>query len=254
MIEELLPASTAVAEAFHDPVDPPPLFPEEERLVANSVDRRRREFGTVRACARSALARLGVPPAPILPGTRGAPRWPTSIVGSMTHCTGYRAAAVARSGDVVTIGLDAEPNEPLQSEGVLDLVTVAEERAWLREVGAGRPDVSWDRLVFSAKESVYKAWYPLTGRWLDFEEAVITVDPTAGTFTARLLVPGPVVNGGRLPGFSGRWLVRDGLILTAIAVTRVAVGPRVDAPAEDSRPGDSSFAIQHPYDGGLHGG
>jgi 4'-phosphopantetheinyl transferase EntD len=220
VIEELLPAQVEAAEAFHDPAEPPPLFPEEEQLVAGTVARRRQEFGTVRACARTALARLGIPAAPILPGERGAPRWPASVVGSMTHCAGYRAAAVARSADVVTIGLDAEPDEPLKNDGVLDLVTVAEERAWLAGAAARRPDVHWDRLVFSAKESVYKAWFPLTGRWLDFEEAVITVDPGAGTFAARLLVPGPEVAGIRLPGFSGRWLIRDGLILTAIVVTR----------------------------------
>jgi 4'-phosphopantetheinyl transferase EntD len=215
-----MPAPVEAVEAFHDPVDPPPLFPEEERLVAGAVARRRQEFGTVRACARTALARLGVPAGPILPGERGAPRWPGSVVGSMTHCAGYRAAAVARAADVVTIGLDAEPNEPLRNDGVLGLVTVAEERAWLPGTTARWPGVSWDRLVFSAKESVYKAWFPLTGLWLDFDEAVITVDPAAGTFAARLLVPGPEVAGGRLPGFTGRWLVRDGLILTAIVVPR----------------------------------
>jgi 4'-phosphopantetheinyl transferase EntD len=78
--------------------------------------------------------------------------------------------------------------------------------------------VSWDRLLFSAKESVYKAWFPLAGRWLGFEEAVITIDPAAGVFTARLLVPGPVTGGRPLTGFSGRWTAGHGLVLTAIAV------------------------------------
>lgn len=228
MIEELLPAPIAVAETFHDPVDAQ-LYPEEAQLVSEAVSGRRREFATVRACAREALGKLGLPPTPILPGTRGAPQWPASVVGSMTHCSGYRAAAVAHARDMVTVGLDAEPNESLKDDGVRNLVTVAEERAWLPEVAARRPGVSWDRLVFSAKESVYKAWYPLTGLWLDFDEAVITVDPAAGTFEARLLVPGPVVAGTRLPGFSGRWLVRNGLIITAISVTHEAVAAQTSS-------------------------
>ncbi|MEU7024038.1 4'-phosphopantetheinyl transferase superfamily protein [Streptomyces sp. NPDC046203] len=243
MIEELLPAPIAVAEAFHDPVDVQ-LYPEEAELIAKAVSKRRREFATVRACARKALGQLGLPPAPILPGTRGAPQWPASIVGSMTHCGGYRAAAVAHARDMVTVGLDSEPNEPLKDDGVLNLVTVAEERAWLPEAAARRPGVNWDRLVFSAKESVYKAWYPLTGLWLDFDEAVITVDPVGGTFEARLLVPGPVVAGTRLPGFSGRWLARDGLILTAISVTHEAVAARTPpvgaGGARAHGPGDGS--------------
>jgi 4'-phosphopantetheinyl transferase EntD len=79
--------------------------------------------------------------------------------------------------------------------------------------------VHWDRLLFSAKESVYKAWFPLTRRWLNFTEAAVTPHPD-GTFTARLLVPGPVVDGHPVDGFDGRWLTRDGLVLTAIVLPR----------------------------------
>jgi 4'-phosphopantetheinyl transferase EntD len=75
-------------------------------------------------------------------------------------------------------------------------------------------------MLFSAKESVYKAWFPLARRWLGFEDARIDIDPVAGTFRATLLVEGPVVNGAPLRGFEGRWLVGNGLILAAIAITR----------------------------------
>ena len=77
---------------------------------------------------------------------------------------------------------------------------------------------SWERLLFSAKESVYKAWFPLTGKWLDFEEAELDIDPFGGTFDARLLVPGPEVHGSVVRGFTGRWMVEKDLILTAIVV------------------------------------
>jgi 4'-phosphopantetheinyl transferase EntD len=212
----MLPPAVAAVEAFTDPPGTV-LFPAEEAAVARAVDKRRREFTTVRACARDALARLGVPAAPILPGPRGAPQWPAGIVGSMTHCAGYRAAAVARASDLVTLGLDAEPHDVLP-EGVLEHVSLPAERERLALLAAQRPEVCWDRLLFSAKESVYKAWFPLTQRWLGFEEADLTIDPVAGTFDARLLVPGPVVAGSPLPGFSGRWLVGRGLVVTAIAV------------------------------------
>ncbi|GAA2157659.1 4'-phosphopantetheinyl transferase superfamily protein [Kitasatospora kazusensis] len=189
-------------------------------MVAQAVEGRRREFGTVRHCARAALGELGFAPAPLLPGERGAPRWPDGVVGSMTHCRGYRAAAVARDADVVTIGLDAEPDEPLPSEGVAELIVLPEERVMLRRLAAQQPGICWDRLLFSAKESVYKAWFPLTGCWLDFTEATIRIDPVARSFTARLLVPGPLVAGSRMAGFDGSWLARDGLLVTAVAVHR----------------------------------
>jgi 4'-phosphopantetheinyl transferase EntD len=219
VIGDMLPPGVATQEAFGDLPDTV-LFPEEEEVIAKAVDKRRREFTTARACARAALAKLGIPAVPIVPGPRGAPQWPAGVVGSITHCDGYRACAVARDSDIVTIGLDAEPHDRLPG-GVLDAVSLPPERARLAELAAAVPGVCWDRMLFCVKESVYKAWFPLTGSWLGFEEACVDFDPVAKSFTAGLLVPGPVVSGRRLTGFTGRWLVREGLIVTAIVIPRV---------------------------------
>ena len=216
MIEKILPAEVSSADAFADPLGAT-LFPEEAALVARAVDKRRREFTKGRSCARTALSALGLPPAPILTGERGAPQWPPGVVGSITHCAGYGAAAVARSNDMLTIGVDAEPNDVLP-EGVLDTIAIPCEHARLRELAHAEPSICWDRLLFSAKESVYKAWFPLTRRWLGFEDADISINAN-GTFAARLLVLAPGIGDSRLTGFAGRWLVDDGVIATAIAVS-----------------------------------
>ncbi len=216
LVSLLAAVPVTVVETHHDPADAV-LFPEEEAVVANAVAKRRDEFTTVRHCARAALGRIGVPPAPILPGQRGAPRWPAGVVGSMTHCDGYRAAVVARAGEVTSLGIDAEPAAPLRDPDVLKMIADETERAALAALGARYPDTPWDRLLFSAKESVYKTWFPLTGRWLGFEEARVELDPD-GTFSARLLVEGPVVEGVELKVFSGQWIVRAGVAATAIVL------------------------------------
>ncbi|MGH4035052.1 4'-phosphopantetheinyl transferase family protein [Actinomycetota bacterium Odt1-20B] len=200
------------------------LFPGEAEVIAKSVAKRRGEFITVRHCARTALARIGVAPAAILPGERGAPGWPEGVAGSMTHCTGYRAAVVAPTSDVASVGIDAEPAEPISDPDVLRLVADDEERAALAALAAAHPEVPWDRLLFSAKESVYKTWFPLTRQWLDFDEAHLTFG-LDGTFTARLLVPGPVVAGREITSFAGRWLVRDGIAVTAIVLPAAPTTP-----------------------------
>ncbi|QLQ34992.1 4'-phosphopantetheinyl transferase family protein [Micromonospora robiginosa] len=216
MIEALLPAAAVVVEAFADRPGESP-YPGEEDLVARAAPGRRREFVTARRCAREALARLGYAPAPIRPGPRREPLWPAGVVGSITHCDGYRAAAVAPATALASLGVDAEPHEPLPEE-VLGVVTTAGEPRRLAALRGDHAGVHWDRLLFSAKESVYKAWYPLTGRWLGFEEAEVTLDP-AGRFTARLLVDGARIDGRPpLRAFHGRWLVADGLVATAVAV------------------------------------
>jgi 4'-phosphopantetheinyl transferase EntD len=99
---------------------------------------------------------------------------------------------------------------------VLNQGSLPAERARLGELAAAAPGVCWDRVLFSAKESVYKAWFPLARRWLDFTEADVTIDPAGGTFRARLLVDGPVAGGRPVTGFTGRWLAADGLVLTTV--------------------------------------
>ncbi|GAA3166311.1 4'-phosphopantetheinyl transferase superfamily protein [Planomonospora alba] len=228
MIEIILPSFVVSADAFDDPADGT-LFPEEEAVIGRAVEKRRREFTTARVCARKAMKMLGRPPAPVLPGVRGEPQWPDGVVGSMTHCAGYRGAVLGEHTRATSIGIDAEPDEPLPY-GVLDAIALPEERDDVRSLLSAHPGVRWDRLLFSAKESVYKAWFPLTNQWLSFENARITMDPLRGTFSARLLVDGPQVHGRPLTGFSGRWLASQGLLLTAI-VLPTPVFSTVPAPA-----------------------
>ncbi|MGW1889200.1 4'-phosphopantetheinyl transferase family protein [Streptomyces sp. NPDC002004] len=220
---DLFPPSVVYVEMFDDPPGQH-LFPEEEAMVANAVSKRRDEFTTARACARRALARLGHPPAPILRGPHGAPLWPDGVVGSLTHCQGYRAAAVTHRSELASLGLDAEPNEPLPDPGILRLIALPQERRHLAELAAHRGDVHWERLLFSAKESVYKTWYPLTGAWLDFEQAELTIDPEGGTVHARLLTDGPVVDGVRHQDLYGTWRLRRGILLTGLTIPARAQG------------------------------
>jgi 4'-phosphopantetheinyl transferase EntD len=222
VIESILPPEVAAVDTFAD-LAGAALFPEEEDVIARAVAKRRSEFATARACAREALARLGFPPSPIPRGPGGAPRWPPGAVGSITHCAGYRACAAALARDMASVGIDAEPDGPLP-EGVLGAVTDHAERSHVTALLAERPGTRWDRLLFSAKESVYKTWFPLTGRWLGFGQAAITIDPEAGTFTAVLRVPGPVVSGHPVTCLPGRWQVRDGIIVTAIALSARPAG------------------------------
>ncbi|MEU4176697.1 4'-phosphopantetheinyl transferase superfamily protein [Streptomyces sp. NPDC026589] len=230
MIERLLPADVSCAATRAETVPEGTLFPEEEALVAKSVAKRRNDFATARACARRAMAGLGLPPVAVLHGHRGRPLWPEGIVGSLTHCEGYRAAALARAKGVLSLGIDAEPHAPLPA-GVRELVTLPAER---RRIGlpapAGESEIHWDRVLFSAKESVFKTWYPVTGIELDFIQADLTFQQTGGragkgdtphgdtaaegTFAARLLLTDPA-----LPTtLRGQWRIEDGIVATAVLV------------------------------------
>lgn len=219
----LLPRRVAVAAARAD-IDDALLFAEEEAAVGRAVDTRRREFATGRACARTALAQLGIEPVAIPSGPQGAPHWPPGVVGSITHCRGYRACAVAHEADVAAIGIDAEPNQPLPRR-VLETIATFRERQQLQDLATTHPQVRWDRLLFSAKESVYKAWFSITGRRANFEDIVLAIEPDAHVFSANL--QNHAQSRWRKKGlqsFAGRWTISDGVILTAISIaSRTAV-------------------------------
>jgi 4'-phosphopantetheinyl transferase EntD len=157
-------------------------------------------------------------------GSDRAPHWPTGTVGAITHTKGYAAAAVGPGIAYASIGIDAEPNLPLPAV-VAGKVLQPAERRWLARTG-DRDGVCWDRLLFCAKESVYKAWAPLTGSaWLGFLDATVTVLPDEGRFRAVLHVPPPLVDGVPRAGFTGRFLVLPDLLLTAITLSRTGDDP-----------------------------
>ena len=213
MIERLVPSAVATAETREDILEIE-LFDAERRAMGRAVEKRRREFITGRACARRALAELGVAPVAIASGARGQPLWPADVVGSITHCPGYRACAVARTSAVTSLGIDAEVNQPLPA-GVFEQVAFGPERE-LATAGGGA--VCLDRLLFSAKEAIYKAWFPVAGRWLGFEDVELGINVPAETFEARLLVDGPVIDGGPLTELSGRWRLESGILGTAVFI------------------------------------
>ena len=201
----LVPSYVATSETYSDHPDVA-LFAIEEAAIARAVAKRRAEFRAVRHCARQAMAALGHDPAPVVPGDRGAPQWPADLVGAMTHCPGYRAAAVALARDVRAIGIDAEPNVPLGPDGLAAMASPDELASF--------PDAAtcWDRVLFSAKEATYKAWFPLTGRRLGYRDASIRFHAD-GTFTAHLMVAAPPI-----ATFAGRWSVVADLVRTAVTV------------------------------------
>jgi 4'-phosphopantetheinyl transferase EntD len=111
-----------------------------------------------------------------------------------------------------SLGIDGASRQTLP-DGVRRRVATPGERAWL----AGRdPAARWDVALFAMKEAVYKAWSPLTGRWLGFHELELGIDPAAGTFAARLRLDDPPAS--LATGFEGRFTIGDDAVLAAVAL------------------------------------
>ena len=180
---------------------------EMDLLSSNTVSKRREEFAAGRTCARTALAKLGIAPISILQGSQGEPLWPEHTIGSITHCTGYCAAAVMSQHPYRGLGIDAESNEALPVD-VLRLIGKPEELQWISNMTD--EDICWDRLLFSIKESVYKVWYPQEHCWLDFHQACVEIDRETETFRVNLDCPGLFCP----QTIEGRFVVTRSLILS----------------------------------------
>ena len=194
------------------------LFAEERAHIAGAVARRRAEWGTVRVCARRALAELGVPARPLLPNADRSPRWPPLVRGSLSHGAGLCLAAVTRDPLVASVGIDVEGGAPLD-DGLEEIVCTAAERAWL----AGQNRYARGHLgkvFFSAKEAFYKCQYGITGAVLDFPDVELRLDTDRSTFTVI-----GVASERSLPRslgrIAGRYACADGRILsTAVILDR----------------------------------
>ncbi len=156
-LEGLFPPSVVWIEADEGSWTTP-LLPEEEAYARRYGEERRREFRAGRTCAREALRRLGFAEYPLLPGPRRAPLWPPGVVGTITHCRGFCAAAVARREKIVGLGLDAERAHSV-GPALARLVCTRRERWWIEQTPAPS-EGDWLTLCFTVKEAVYKSVAP----------------------------------------------------------------------------------------------
>lgn len=217
-VRDIVPSGVRVADSAAL-VGVDTLHALEGPYVAKAVDRRRREFATGRHCARRAMAELepgmNLHRAPILVGAHRQPTWPGGIVGSITHCRGYCAAAVARIDQFVAIGIDAEVNAPLPDE-VVNATCLAVELESLPSIGG----VHWPSVLFSAREALYKAWYPIVGTWLDYHAVEVLLDASCGVFGVRFLDSVPRCEQVRFRGLRGAFTWNDTHVWTAVWLSR----------------------------------
>ena len=158
------------------------LFPVEEEYIGRAIAKRKLEFQLGRKCARKALQFFNVDPCPIPAGTNREPIWPRGYVGSITHCEGFYAAAVAKDTTYHSLGIDAELNRIIPFE-IRDQILTNTEKSWY---SSDCYNDKTDVLIFSAKESIFKCLYPLLNHYIDFLEIDLVIDRHNQKFHADL--------------------------------------------------------------------
>ena len=155
------------------------LHPAEENYFSQlSSVSRKEHYRSGRICAGEVLSKLGTIGQPVLrdPQTR-EPLWPEGISGAITHSGNWAAAAAGKTSDVLGIGIDLEDLERQVDSRISRHVCIPEEQKWLQECEEECLEQNL-KIIFSAKESIFKAFFPYTRTYLHFHDARILMEQT----------------------------------------------------------------------------
>ncbi|WP_161860670.1 4'-phosphopantetheinyl transferase family protein [Algicella marina] len=194
------------------------LMAEEVKAIVRATPRRRREFVAGRVAARHAMSALGYGHNSVPSGSDRAPVWPPGLVGSISHTGSVCMSVVARSSTASAIGIDVETDEPL-SQDLWDTVLTSSDQSMLRSFPrADRGRIA--KIIFSAKECVYKCQYPISKKLFGFDMLNITLDMEGYRFWATL--NDDVAPFSRGTSFAGNFALTDNVVITGMTLAPLA--------------------------------
>jgi len=159
------------------------LSSEESSLLGpRAVKKRRDEFYLGRAACNAALKSIGIEnPGPVLKGPSSEPLWPKNIIGALSHCPGIAVCAVCHDNMLRGLGIDIEELPGEMPQDVIRLVCTGKEMEWVGN------ETYKMKMIFSAKEAAFKAFFPSVGVYMDFKDAELHWNEQKTAFDARLL-------------------------------------------------------------------
>lgn len=178
---DCLPLPGAAHIALHrvcfDPGAFTPACYEQARILLpaslqRAAPKRLGEFLAGRLAAREALRRVGLGEHVVTIGSAREPRWPAGFEGSISHSLlqGRGMALCAVRPGQAGMGLDLEAW--LKDGQACNLWPgIVNDEEWGRLQRCPLGSAQGLTLVFSAKESLFKALYPRVGRYFDFLDA-----------------------------------------------------------------------------------
>lgn len=222
----MLPAPSELTELFDFPVclvlrKPADclaqLSPQEQALTSSMGSSRLAGFSAGRLAAKEALLQLGYVDTPVLIGEQRRPIWPVSVRGSISHCKDQCLVVVAESKHCGNLGIDVEQLKPLQA-GVRKMIMTPAEREHLAALPAAlQGNLPLECVFFSLKESIFKCLNPLTQKWIEFQQANITLLDRPGSVCIEL---DPSVHTGQTAKgkLVGRYLCTESHVFSAVSL------------------------------------
>ncbi|MGZ3133657.1 4'-phosphopantetheinyl transferase family protein [Pseudomonas aeruginosa] len=190
-----------------------------QSMVTGMSHKRRREFLAGRLCAFHSLSEMGVDAEFPLPAQDRLPIWPPGILGSISHCASVAVAMAAPASRFHALGIDVETLIDADvAQDIWHSVGRESERVCLeRNIPCRARSLT---LLFSAKEALYKALYPLSRQYKDFHAAEIISYQTKALVLRLTEDWCGSWRGGACVEVRYAWLDRE--VLTAVCIPRVS--------------------------------
>lgn len=190
------------------------LFPAEKSYLEGKLEIRRKEFIRSRYCVKVGFERLNLPYKSVLPNQRRMPVWPDNVIGSISHSYDMAGAAVCLSKSYRSVGLDIEKLSARKSEDQIARYICTPDELDIIQEGDSDERVKKSRLVFCAKEAIFKCLYPLCQVFFGFKDASVDWSDD-GTYRVRL---NKSISTEFCKGFSvmGRWMIQKNCMMSGL--------------------------------------
>lgn len=183
--DQLLPPNTITIEASTAQMWNSGLLAEEAQSIKNACLKRKKEFTAGRNCSREALKHYGYYSFPVLSCPDRMPVFPSGLSGTITHTENYCAASIISKEEIISIGIDAEVNTPLDID-LRSYILLPDEQLMVLNFPTQSFN-NWEKLIFSIKESFYKAYFQIHPKFLDFCEVKVLIKPFSNSFEVQVL-------------------------------------------------------------------
>jgi len=188
--------------------------------IAQARVERKNEYLCGRVLAQAVLNHHFGLDQPITSMHEPLPIWPTHVLGSISHS--QNKLIVALSSHAVYLGIDIEHwvTSEFAQESAHLILTPSEFDLWKSKAVDFFDFAHYVSLIFSVKESLYKAVYPTAKQYIDFLEASVTnIDFENQTLTLTFL-PEIQQRYQLLEQYQGGWTIEQNHIMTWVFQSR----------------------------------
>jgi len=188
--------------------------------IAQARVKRKNEYLCGRVLAQAVLNHHFGLDQPITSMHEHLPIWPTHVLGSISHSQNKLIVALSNNANYLGIDIEHWVTSEFARESAHLVLTASEFDSWKSKAAEFFDFARYVSLIFSVKESLYKAVYPTAKQYIDFLEAsIVDINFENQTLTLTFL-PEIQQRYQLLEHYDGGWTIEQDHIMTWVFEAR----------------------------------